>query len=100
MAVGWFFITTKLAISYYTRLQQRTPAWTPIVSSALSGLVAGFLYGLVVYGVYDLTSRALFGDRYPWSLVAQDLAWGTLFNMVFTAIYMIIWGRLTNPVEL
>ncbi len=45
MGIGWFFIAVQLALSYYDKIKQRTPSWTPLVSSAISGLVAGFLYG-------------------------------------------------------
>lgn len=55
---------------------------------------------LVVYGVYNLTTRALFSSRYPLSILFQDIAWGTLFNMVFTSVYMIIWSKLTSPVQI
>ena len=49
MGVGWYYIALALAFSYYDGLKQRTPAWTPLASSALSGLVAGVLYGFVFY---------------------------------------------------
>ena len=55
---------------------------------------------LVVYGVYNLTTRAIFNTRYPVSLLLQDLAWGTLFNTVYLTIYMVLWRKLTDPVDL
>jgi hypothetical protein len=45
MALGWYFIAVQLASSYFDRLKQRSPGWTPLASSALCGLVAGVLYG-------------------------------------------------------
>lgn len=45
MAVGWYFITVQLAEAYFERLKQRSTTWPTLSSSALSGLVAGFLYG-------------------------------------------------------
>ena len=45
MGIGWYFIAVQLASSYCDRIKQRAPAWTPIATSALSGLVAGVLYG-------------------------------------------------------
>jgi len=45
MAIGWYFIAVQLALTYFNRLKQRTPAWSPLASSAISGLVAGALYG-------------------------------------------------------
>jgi uncharacterized membrane protein len=60
-----------------------------------------FIFGrLVVYGVYNLTTRALFNSRYPIRVLSQDMAWGSLYNMVFTSVYMIIWRRLSSPVVL
>ncbi|UJR38195.1 hypothetical protein I4U23_030868 [Adineta vaga] len=100
LAIGWYFIAVSLAFSYFDKLKQHRPTWTPLSASALSGLVAGVLYGLVVYGVYNLTTRVLFSERYPLSILLQDIAWGSLFNMVYTCIYMIIWGRLALPVDL
>ncbi|CAF1128747.1 unnamed protein product [Adineta ricciae] len=100
LAVGWYFIAVALALSYFDKLQQRRPTWTPLATSAMSGLVGGVLFGFVVFGVFNLTTRALFSHRYPLSIVLQDMAWGTLFNMVYTCIYMIIWRRLNVPVEL
>lgn len=55
---------------------------------------------LVVFAVFNLTMRALFSNRYPLSVVLQDMAWGSLFNMVFTCVYMIVWQRLSAPAEL
>lgn len=37
--------------------------------------VWGALYGLVVYGVYDLTNRAIL-DHWPLRLTIADIAWG------------------------
>lgn len=45
MGIGWYFIAAQLAMSYYDKLKQKSPSWTPLTSSAISGLVAGVLYG-------------------------------------------------------
>jgi len=45
MGIGWYFIAAQLAFTYYDKIKQRSPSWTPLVASAVSGLVAGFLYG-------------------------------------------------------
>jgi len=58
------------------------------------------LLSLIVYSVYNLATRAAFYQRYPLWLLGQDIGWGVLFNMVFTSIYMIIWRKLTSPVDL
>ncbi|MFP3868850.1 MAG: DUF2177 family protein [Desulfobacteraceae bacterium] len=35
----------------------------------------GFLYGVILYGVYDLTNYSLI-DRWPWNMTWVDIAWG------------------------
>ena len=45
MGIGWYFLAAQLAFSYFDKLKQRSPNWTPLASSGLSGLVAGVLYG-------------------------------------------------------
>jgi uncharacterized membrane protein len=45
-------------------------------------VVKGAVFGLVVYGVYNLTNRALLAN-YPWSLVVTDTAWGVfIFSLI------------------
>ncbi|CAF1328186.1 unnamed protein product [Adineta steineri] len=100
LGLGWYFIGVTLALAYFDKLKQRSPTWSPLVSSALSGLVGGVVYGLVLFGVHNASLRSLFSNRYPLDLVLQDIAWGALYNMVFTSVYMIIWRKLTNPVDL
>jgi uncharacterized membrane protein len=50
------------------------PRVSPDNSSA-AALVWGFLYGVILYGVYDLTNYSLI-DRWPWRMTLVDLAWG------------------------
>jgi uncharacterized membrane protein len=57
-------------------------------------------FRFVLFAVYNLTTRALFSSGYPLSILFQDLAWGTLYNTVYTGVYMIIWSKLTNPVDI
>ncbi len=45
----------------------------------ISGLLWGALYGLVLYGVYDLTNLALVKD-WPLFIVVVDIAWGMAVN--------------------
>jgi uncharacterized membrane protein len=44
-------------------------------ATAGQALVWGAVYGLVVYGVYDLTNRAVL-ERWPLVLTLVDIAWG------------------------
>ncbi|CAF0801218.1 unnamed protein product [Rotaria sordida] len=100
MGLGWYLIAIQLASAYFDKLKQRRPSWSPLSSSALSGLVSGFLYGFVVYGVFNCTTRALFSNRYPVTLLVQDMAWGSLYTMLYTTVYMLIWHQLSHPVDL
>ncbi len=49
---------------------------TSRADSALSALITGALFGVVVYGVYDFTNLSTLRD-WPVLLTAVDLAWGT-----------------------
>jgi len=39
----------------------------------------GALYGLVTYGTYELTNRAVVKD-WPWQIVGIDILWGILLS--------------------
>lgn len=49
-------------------------------------ILDGVVYGLAVYGVYNLTNK-VFIDNYPWSLVIMDTVWGTFIFALITLIY-------------
>jgi uncharacterized membrane protein len=59
------------------------PRVDPAVPLA-SGLWWGFLYGVVVYAVYDLTNRATL-DHWPVRLVLVDIGWGGFLCAFVTA---------------
>jgi uncharacterized membrane protein len=46
----------------------------------------GSLMGLLLYGTYDLTSKAIYSDRYEWSYAIKDILWGTLLFGVLSYI--------------
>lgn len=48
-------------------------------------LVWGALYGLVLYGVYDFTNRAIL-EKWSLTLALRDVAWGMVLCGVSTAI--------------
>ena len=56
----------------------------PRAADAWSAATSGALFGLVVYGEYDLTNFATLA-QYPLGLMFVDMAWGT----VATAIYAV-----------
>lgn len=46
----------------------------------------GALYGLVLYGVFNATTGAMF-DGWGWDVMARDTAWGTASIAAYTALY-------------
>lgn len=52
-------------------------------------LVDAFLYGIVVYGVYELTNKATL-PGWKWSFVAVDTLWGGAVHTLVTYLYSIV----------
>jgi uncharacterized membrane protein len=52
----------------------------------------GFLYGIILYGVYDLTNYSLI-DHWPWRMTLVDMAWGGFICAVtsFIAVRLDHW---------
>lgn len=48
-------------------------------------LIWGALYGLVLYGVYDFTNRAIL-EKWSLSLTLRDIAWGMTLCGISTAL--------------
>ena len=48
-------------------------------TSYVSALTYGALYGLILYGVYDLTNLA-FIRGWPWYITGVDMLWGMVVN--------------------
>jgi len=57
-----------------------------------SALMWGFIYGVVLYGVYDMTNLAMLAG-WPLRLCVVDIAWGGVLNAVSTtaAAYLLRW---------
>ena len=66
-AIAYALLATALCV-FVVRPDQRWPR----------AFVRGALLGLCLYGVFDFTNKGIFGDLYPWDLLATDLAWGSL----------------------
>lgn len=45
----------------------------------------GMLLGLLMYGTFDLTNKAIFKE-YPWSYTLADMSWGTLCVGIVSAV--------------
>lgn len=84
----------KMQIDYFAGLA----VWSLIVVGAIVfvlprtagyGMLATFafgaLYGLILYGVYDLTNFAIIKD-WPLTITLVDMAWGAVLNGVLAVI--------------
>jgi uncharacterized membrane protein len=49
----------------------------------------GFLYGVILYGVYDLTNYSLI-DRWPWRMTLVDITWGGFICAVTSYIGVLL----------
>lgn len=49
----------------------------------VSSLFWGFLYGVTLYGVYDMTNYSLI-DRYPLRMALVDIVWGGVLCSIVT----------------
>lgn len=105
----------KIAKSFYDKefaAFQRTVNWLPAIlvyiliplgllllvlpktnGNPLLGLVWGAFYGLVGYGIYDLTNFAILAN---WSLklTVVDMVWGAFINGLMGAIMVLISNQL------
>lgn len=76
LAVGWWFIVAP-----------SVPLWIQKgYSPMMAGLIAGAIYGAVVYGVYNFTVRVQFVE-YDLGTLFRDLSWGTISIAIITALY-------------
>jgi uncharacterized membrane protein len=48
-------------------------------------VMEAFLLGLIVYGVYNMTSLAIY-KKYTWTVAAMDTLWGGVLFAIVTAI--------------
>ncbi len=60
---------------------------TPI--SLFESFYRGAFLGFTVFGVYDLTNRAIL-KVYPWEMVMLDMMWGTImFSLISSILFYI-----------
>lgn len=72
----WIYVLIPLGVSLFVPPLvdlSRTQGSHPLVSA----LTYGFIYGLILYGVYDLTNASLLKGWPAWVTVV-DIAWGGL----------------------
>lgn len=79
MALGWYFFAAPVALS-----------WVPKVkSSLLAGILAGFLWGLVIIGTFNFTIAAMF-QNWSANIMIRDIAWGILWSIITLTTYVYI----------
>ena len=66
------YITLIFALNYYIVEQKKTP-------------LDAFILGIVIYGVYEFTSKGLL-KNWKWSTVAMDTLWGGILFALTTWI--------------
>jgi uncharacterized membrane protein len=72
------YVLIPLGIVLFALPRVDAERWLP------SALAWGFVYGVVLYGVYDFTNYATL-DRWPLRLTFADIAWGGVLCSVMTA---------------
>ena len=70
MALGWSIIVAK-------NVQK---------GKIMNALNLGATYGLVLYGVFNCTTGAMF-DKWGYDVMLRDTVWGTSSIAVYTALY-------------
>lgn len=76
----WVLITLGSIIFVLPRTQHGSIAYA---------FCMGAVYGLVVYGVYDLTNYATLA-QWPWAVVVIDVAWGMVVNGLLAVILHLV----------
>lgn len=77
LVAGWYLYAAPMALA----LAARYPAW-------IAGMMAGAMYGFVVYAVFNGTLHAMF-ESYDARIALRDLLWGTGWATVLTALFAI-----------
>jgi uncharacterized membrane protein len=72
--------------------------WSKIVApnvqkgKVIHALQVGATYGLVLYGVFNFTTGAMF-DKWGYDVMLRDTMWGTSSIALYTALYAAISAR-------
>ncbi len=80
-AAGLFYLMAPLAYFLFVK---------KVATSATDAAIYGAIMGLLLYGTFDLTNKAIFSDRYTWTYAFSDMAWGTfVFGLVCYIVHRI-----------
>lgn len=78
MALGWLFLVV--------------PTVTHMIATGyakwMAGLIAGFVYGLVIYAVFNGSLYAMFRG-WDMRIFIQDMLWGISWTTLLTTVYAI-----------
>lgn len=60
-----------------------------LAKNVKSAFCYGLLLGLLMYGTFDLTNKAIF-TNYPWTYTIADMTWGSLvFGFVSAVVFKV-----------
>lgn len=76
MALGWIVLVAPAVKHNIAK------GWPPL----WAGAAPGFVFGFVLYGVYNFTNYVAF-QKYSPAILAQDLVWGTTWVTVLSILY-------------
>jgi uncharacterized membrane protein len=79
MAGTWYILAAGTALRW---------AETKTFAPWLAGALAGAVYGIAVYGVFNFTNNVMFKE-YGWGIVLRDFAWGVTWACVLTTLFMV-----------
>lgn len=87
-AAAMFYVLYSLGVVYFV------PLWSGRPYAALVVLVSGVVFGLVAYGVYDLTNLATL-KKWSIKLTIVDMLWGafvTAIAALLTFLLLRLWA--------
>lgn len=73
-------------------------ALVPGLAEKIGGAAAGFVYGVVVYGVFNATNRVMF-EGWSTSVSIRDTAWGAILCAAMGALYLKVRGLVVHNVD-
>lgn len=67
--------------------------FTLVLQSKLENkALVGFVFGLTVYGVYNLTNKATM-PKWSWNMVVADTVWGMFMFSLLGLVFMMVFKR-------
>jgi uncharacterized membrane protein len=80
MGLGWYFLAAGTALHWYRSTS---------LTKWQAGLLAGFLFGFVLYATYNFTNVIMF-KNYDYNIALRDTSWGTIWAGLSTMAFMIL----------